>query len=64
MLFSRGDFPLLTTVKLAVDSGLTGALESITAIFSFINDNSVLSILLWALVGGTLLGIVFSLFRK
>lgn len=47
-----------------LDTALTGGWSAITEAFTFITDNSLLSILLTVLIAGSVLGVVFSLFRR
>lgn len=50
--------------KLAVPTGLTDAFTALGDAFTFVTGNPVLGILIFTLVAGTLVSIVFSLFRR
>ena len=51
-------------LRLAVPTGLTDAFTALSSAFTFVTDNPVLGLLIFTLVAGTLIGIVFSLFRR
>lgn len=47
-----------------LDSVLTEGWSAITEAFTFITSNSLLGILITVLIAGSVLGVVFSLFRR
>lgn len=51
-------------LRLAVPAGLSDAFSALSDAFDFVTGNSVLGTLIFVLVAGTLVSVVFSLFRR